>query len=54
MTYLSMLLFPVCSQEISFPRPGQQWLHGCEEEESRGDGEGAERSRGSHRAQPAS
>lgn len=42
------------SQEIAVACPGQQQLSGCEEEESRGDGEGPERSRCYERAQPAS
>lgn len=42
------------SQEIAVACSGQQQLSGCEEEESRGDGEGPERSRRHARAQPAS
>lgn len=41
------------SQEIPVPCPGQQRLRGDEEEESRGDGEGAER-RSDPRARSAS
>lgn len=48
-----MLLF--FRQEISVVCPGRrQQLSGCEAEESGADGEGPERSRSSHRAQPAS
>lgn len=47
-------VFSGFSQEIAVACPGQQQLSGREEEESRGDGEGPERSRRYERAQPAS
>ncbi len=53
-TFLFVLVFFVCSQEISVSCPGQQWLSGGEEEESRGHGEGCKRRRCGCRAQPAS
>lgn len=49
-----MSVFCGFRQEIAVACPGQQQLSGCEEEESRGDGEGRERSRRYERAQPAS